>query len=194
MNEGVNTVTSKPAYRITVMVKNVPVKFTLDTGCGVPLIDETMCRTYFSDYLLIKCNTTLCSFSGHEIETLGEFSASAGYNAQHVDNLHLIVVTGSRPALLCWEWLSVIKLNWAHVVCNITTKPESDVTHLLSKHSTVFEGGFGKIQDHAATVVLKPNAKSKHHKSRTVLYALCEVVAKELHNQVASGVLKPVDK
>ena len=87
----------------------------------------------------------------------------------------------------------MIKLNWSHVVYNITTKPENDATHLLSKQPTVLKGGYGRIQGHTATVVLEPNAKPKHHKSRAVSFEFREEVAKALHNQVASGVLKPVD-
>lgn len=184
---------SKPAYCTTVNVSGVPVNFTIDTGCGVTLIDETIYKSRFSDTQLQTCSTTLRAFSGHEIETIGQFNADIEHNGQSVENLRVIVVKGSRPSLLGREWLSAIRLNWSEIICNVNPDTSNDVTRLLEKHSNVFASGFGKIKGHTATITLKSDAKPRHHKARSVPYALRDIVANEIRSQVDSGILKPVE-
>jgi hypothetical protein len=184
---------SKSAYCVTIDISGKPVTFAVDTGCSVTLIDKTIYKTRFADTDLSPCTTKLRAYSGHSVETLGEFTADVKYENQTHAKLRVIVVKGNRPALLGREWLSVIKLNWPQIVCNVSTSTKSRLDEILAKHSSVFDGSYGKIRGYTASVTLKPDAERKHHKARTIPYSLHEVVAAEIKRQVASGILKPVE-
>ena len=64
---------------------------------------------------------------------------------------------------------------------------------MLTKHSSLFQPGIGKISGTTAKLYLKPGAKPKFCRARTVPTALREKIEQEIARQVEEGILEQVN-
>ena len=103
--------------------------------------------------------------------------------------LPLQVVKGSGPSLFGRNWLDTIRLDW-HNICHASCPSELQET--LSKYRAVFEEGLGTLKDFKASIDVDPRAKPRFYKSRSIPYAMRDLVTKELQRLVSEGVLEPV--
>ena len=62
----------------------------------------------------------------------------------------------------------------------------------LSKYRAVFEEGLGTLKDFKASIDMDPRAKPRFCKSRSIPYAMRDLVTKELQRLVSEGIVEPV--
>jgi len=67
------------------------------------------------------------------------------------------------------------------------------VDHLLSKHQQLFQEGLGTLKDVRASLTVKPGAKPKFFRPRSVPYALKGAIEQELERlEQKQGIIEPV--
>lgn len=88
------------------------VDFLVETGSVCTIIGESVLKNQLEDFQLTKTDTLLRSYTGDNIELLGECWVPVKYQNQEFDKLPLLIAEGQRSSLLGRDWLSKIKLNW----------------------------------------------------------------------------------
>ncbi|XP_048254597.1 uncharacterized protein K02A2.6-like [Haliotis rufescens] len=185
----------KPIY-IPMSVEGSNISLELDTGAGVTLISE---EQYKKDFRHIPLKTTnlpyLETYTAEKFPVLGKIQVDVDYNEQSI-TLPVYVVTGSGPALLGRNWLSQIQLDWYSIGRVNTVRVDNsqkDLEQLLSKYSALFDGSLGTVKGVKLHLSVKPGAKPKFYKPRTVPYALQDKVAEELDRLEKIGVIEKVE-
>ena len=100
------------------------------------------------------------------------------------------MVEGDGPSLLGREWLEKIRLDWS-AICKVVPD-NSKLDALLRKYQGVFEEGMGKMNTFTASLQMKPYAKPKFCKARSVPFSLKEAVEKELDRLEEAQVIQKV--
>ena len=92
---------------VTVMVnkKNIPME--VDTGAALSLISEETFNSHFNLTELQPTDVQLRTYSGELISALGSLDVEVEYESQTA-SVPLIVVKGTGPNLLGWNWMSII--------------------------------------------------------------------------------------
>ncbi|BHF62340.1 hypothetical protein SprV_0200542300 [Sparganum proliferum] len=162
-------------YTITLPVDHHPVKFEIDTGSAVTLINEASLQKLPS---LLPASSTFRSYTGQNVEVRGVFTAEV----EHDGELHYLpvhVVRGSQqPNLLGRNWIKCVPsvLSYVH---RIGANPALD--SILVNHKDMF-------RDDSATHYRGPPVKfqfqsdfrPRFFKARTVPYAVAPKVEEEL--------------
>ena len=180
---------SKDANPIEVTVKmdNKLTSMELDTGASVSLISADTFNKLWPGRQLKKSDTTLRTYSGEQIKTLGSIDVTVVYNNQTVD-LPLLVIEGEGPSLFGRNWLKSIQLDWKSI--NYTRK--GSLQDVLLQYHKVFQEGLGKLQGYKAKIHVDARAKPKFFKSRPVPYSMRVSIEEELERLVSQGILQPV--
>ena len=143
----------------------------IDTGATRSIIsDQTFTQLWPEDLCpsLKPTNAALKTYTGERIKPLGVISVQVEVNNQK-EQLDLLVVPGNGPSLLGRDWLSCLRLDWAH----IRYMNNSDTLQVvLAHHPTVFEESLGLVQGTTAKIHVDPAAQPKFFKARPVPYAL----------------------
>ena len=63
------------------------------------------------------------------------------------------------------------------------------VDHLLSKHQQLFQEGLGTLKDVRACLTVKPGAKPKFFRPRSLPYALKGAIEQELEGLERQGII-----
>ncbi|BHF85703.1 hypothetical protein SprV_1002887500 [Sparganum proliferum] len=122
----------QPPYTITLPVDHHPVKFEIDTGSAVTLINEASLQKLPS---LLPASSTFRSYTGQNVEVRGVFTAEV----EHDGELHYLpvhVVRGSQqPNLLGRNWIKCVPsvLSYVH---RIGANPALD--SILVNHKDLF--------------------------------------------------------
>ena len=124
------------------------------------------------------------------IPACGCFDAEVNYKGQQVV-LPLTVVKGAGPSLLGRDWLKSLVIDWKSI--HAIAVHESSLQALLRRYSNVFREGLGTLKGFKATVHVRPDARPKFCRPRTVPYAFRESVNVELDRLVQEGILELVD-
>lgn len=105
------------------------------------------------------------------------------YETQKV-TLPLVVVKGSRPALMGWNWLKELHLNWKEIFTVHRVPSQSKwtpgVNQVLQRHKAVFSESQGCIEGFKAKIHIKTGPTPILCKARPVPYALREAAVREL--------------
>ena len=163
----------------------------IDTGATRSIIsDQTFTQLWPEDLCpsLKPTIAALKTYTGERIKPLGVISVQVEVNNQK-EQLDLLVVPGNGPSLLGRDWLSCLRLDWAH----IRYMNNSDTLQVVLAHyPTVFEESLGLVQGTTAKIHVDPAAQSKFFKARSVSYALRDKVDKKIDHLVKEGVIQPV--
>ncbi|BHF82116.1 hypothetical protein SprV_0802525200 [Sparganum proliferum] len=174
-------------YTITLPVDHHPVKFEIDTGSAVTLINEASLQKLPS---LLPASSTFRSYTGQNVEVRGVFTAEV----EHDGELHYLpvhVVRGSQqPNLLGRNWIKCVPsvLSYVH---RIGANPALD--SILVNHKDLF-------RDDSATHYPGPPIKFQFQsdfrpwffKARTVPYAAAPKIEKELYRLQKVNIIGPV--
>ena len=121
-------------------------------------------------------NAALKTYTGETIKPLGVISVQVEVNNQK-QQLDLLIVPGNGPSLLGCDWLSNLRLDWAHIY---SMNSSDSLQVVLARHPTVFEESLGLVKGTTAKIHVDPTAQPKFFKARPVPYALRDKVDKEL--------------
>ena len=174
-----------PPIEITVRINDTPLTMEVDTGASLTLIPEQTLEQVLPNLSLSPSDAKLCAYMGKPIPVLGVLQVSVQYQGQQA-TLPLQVIRCSGPSLFGRNWLDTIRLDW-HNICHA-----SCLSELLSKYRAVFEEDLGTLKDFKASIDVDPKAKPRFCKSRSIPYAMRDLVTKELQRLVSEGILEPV--
>ncbi|BHF62060.1 hypothetical protein SprV_0100504100 [Sparganum proliferum] len=174
-------------YTITLPVDHHPVKFEIDTGSAVTLINEASLQKLPS---LLPASSKFRSYTGQNVEVRGVFTAEV----EHDGELHYLpvhVVRGSQqPNLLGRNWIKCVPsvLSYVH---RIGANPALD--SILVNHKDLF-------RDDSATHYRGPPVKfqfqsdfrPRFFKARTVPYAVAPKVEEELDRLQKADIIEPL--
>ena len=102
---------SPPPYRVELQVNNHPIIMEVDTGAAVSLAPESAVASLLSTFSLQPTNVVLKTYTGEQIPVKGTLSVNVKYGQQHQKNLKLLVVAGSGPCLMGYNWLKFVRLD-----------------------------------------------------------------------------------
>lgn len=155
-------------------MNNRDVTIEIATVAAVSIISQNLYKKSFLHLPLEGAGVKLKTYTGESIPLLRQFLATVAYEDE-TEELPLIVVKCSGPALCGRNWLQEIKLNWKLIrhVSQQTEKPRS-IQKLLEKYSDVFKDKFGTLKDIKATISVKPDVV--FHKSHLLPFSMKEQV------------------
>ena len=174
---------------VDVTINGIETKMEVDTGASVSLVSEDTYELITTEKThLRKVKDKLLTYTGETVPVLGVVDVTVKYQGK-MSTLPLYVVRGIYPSLLGRNWLTVVKLDWKHI---LTVRSERRLQDVLDKHKSVFREGLGKLEGVQAKIHLKPGATPKFHKARTVPYATRAKLDEELDRLQSLGVIKPI--
>ena len=162
---------------VSMRVNGRDVPMEVDTGAAVSIISVATRSKTFPECPLLNTSAILTTYTGEQMAVAGEMAVEVSQGEQR-EKLRLIVVEGDGPSLLGREWLEKIRLDWS-AICKVVPD-NSKLGALLRKYQGVFEEGMGKMNTFTASLQMKPYAKPKFCKARSVPFSLKEAVEKEL--------------
>lgn len=184
---------------LKLIVNGHSMKFELDTGSPVSLINSNVKSLLFGNFDLHPPDIGLITYCGTKLNVLGYFMAEVKLKDNDDWNkLKLYVVEGNNHALLGREWMSALKIDWNAIVNRTNTVSQIDsvderVKLLVNKFSRVFSGEVGKIEGIQAKLHLKDDCQPVFCKPRIMPFAIQKKVEVELDSLVESGILKKID-
>ena len=174
-----------------VSIKNVKLKFEIDSGSAVTVISEKTYKRYFSDTPLSLTNKRLFSYTGDDIECIGVARLPFAYSSRtHTLDVH--VVRRGGPPLLGRDFISSFELQL--LPCNFLKQADNNITEKLqSCYPKLFSNKLGAFNKYKVKLKLKENSKPIFFKARPVAFALREKIDKEIDRLVNLGILEPVE-
>ena len=158
----------------------------LDTGAAVSIIAEGTWKQLFQEKPLEPAAMKLKTYSGEELEILGQLVVRVRYGAQE-SKLPLIVVKGQGPSLFGRNWLKEIQIDWGSIHA-VTTRLDT----VLAKHQSVFKEELGTLKGIQASLEVEPNSKPRFHRPRSVPYALKDAIEQDLERLEREGIIEKV--
>lgn len=203
---------SKPnSFTTTLVINEVPVDMVIDTGAVVTVMPDDV---YFKNFHTVEtkledCNIKLKTYTGEQMNVLGQFQANVITEEGDSLLLPIVVIESSghqQPTLLGRNWLQKLRLDWslkksepaANEVLNVNapngkTVPIFDLgKRIKEKYASVFDNTIGEIKKMSVDLVLKEDAKPIFCKARNVPFALRSAVESELENLKKNGIIYPV--
>jgi len=179
-----STSSCEKGYTVDVLLGDKSTTMLLDTGPAVSVISEDYYQANLNHFLLKPApKLKLKSYSGQSIAVRGYIKKPVQYETQKV-TLPLVVVKGSRPALIGRNWLKELHLDWKQIftVHRVFTQAgwTPGVNEVLQRHQAVFSEKQGCIEGFKAKIRIKSGTTPIFCKARPVPYALKEAVEKEL--------------
>ena len=180
---------------VDVEINRNPVKMELDTGASVSVMSRDVLYSLIGhEPELQPIKEQLRTFTGELIKPLGVAEVVVTYGDQE-KTLPLVVTPNFGPTLLGRNWLRELVLDWNSLFCHhVDSKPveDADLDLLLKEYEEVFVPELGTLKDVEVHIPVRPNAKPKFFKARSVPYAVKDKVEKELDRLVENGVYQPV--
>ena len=102
------------------------------------------------------------------------------------------MVKGDGPCLLGRDWLEHIQLDWASIKAVYRNKTLSKTEALVQKYLEVFTSGLGTLKAFKAHLHMKEGAIPKFCRPRPVLFAIKELVGRELDILEEAGIAAPI--
>lgn len=186
-------------YYTSIQVSNKHVRFEIDSGAPVSLININEYKASFTDCPLHSTKLKLISYCKTMLKVAGYIHVNVQYREVNTE-LNLYVVQGDRNPLLGREWIRKLNLNLqdcdsTDTISEVNTlKANSiEVAKLLNKYETIFQPGIGVIRDAQASIYLKENTIPVFLKARPVPFALQPAIETEISSLVEQGILQKVD-
>mgnify|MGYP002394802164 CR=1 FL=1 len=183
----------------SVSINGFDLSLAIDTG-AIDTIVDTITWHKIGSPELFEEKTRLKCYSGSMLDVQGECLVQVAYN-NTIYTLPLIVVKGPRQGLLGMQWITKLKLDITEFIFGKTNSVNSvemmsteiDIQELLTKHSMVLNDQLGHCTKIKAHIELKPEAKPKFFKSRSIPFAYVDAVKQEIERNIHAGILQQVD-
>ena len=139
-------------------MNGIGTQMEVDTGAAVSIASQDLFQQLSSNDKRVHLEPTvvkLKSYSGHELQVLGECRVHVDYQGQSKD-LPLLIVKGHGPNLMGRNWLSHLRLDWNSI--QQIKETEKSVESLVSKYREVFKEGLGKLKGVTARIHIEAHA------------------------------------
>ena len=178
---------------VTVVANKAELQMEVDTGASASVISESTYQHLWpgNPPSLQQTSTRLRTYTGEALKLLGSISVKVEYD-QQVEQLPLLVVSGTGPSLLGKDWMAKLRLNWGQLLHTIQAG-STDLEQVLQKHSSVFKDELGLVKNTTAKIHVDAQAKPHFCKARPVPYALRDKVNAELDRLTNAGIIQPVE-
>ena len=181
------TIGAKAATRpiiVDVQINGKQLLMEVDTGAALSIISEQTWKTVLPGTTLKKADIVLTTYTNERMTVMGELLVQVAYK-QQCERLPIVVVTGDGPSLLG-------RLDW-NSICTITrADDEMSLKSLLRAHEEIFKDELGTVRSLQATLHVRPDARPKFFKSRTVPFAIKGAIEQELDRLETNGVIRKV--
>lgn len=187
--EGANT--RVPAYKLRVLLNDVPVDMEVDSGAAFSLVNErTWARLQPRAAAAPRpMHTRLRTWNNSQVSVIGQATVSVMYKDIKTE-LYVIVARGSGPNLLGRDWFEPLEIS---IKLNKILDIDLSATNaLLTKYGEVFKDELGTYRGDPVAIHLKPNATPKFLRARPVPFAIKARVEQEIDRLVGENVLQPV--
>jgi transposase InsO family protein len=189
MEEGKGRV---PPIETTVVVDGTPLQMEIDTGASVSLISSKTFETQLGSRPQLQTDSTqLRTYSGELVPVLGRIQVHVEVEGA-AKQLPLLVVKGSGSNLIGRDWLACLQLDWRSIKQVRHHNDDARIRRMMDEYAEIFEPGLGKYTGPAIHLQLKPDARPRFQKARSVPFSLKAKVEEQLDKEIAQGVLKPV--
>lgn len=166
------------------------VKFYLDTGAEVNVMDEKHYKKLVIRPKLQRCNKALYGYSNHEpvpISTIGEFNTRVLYG-QHYHSITFVVTSGNGGNLLSYE--SAVKLGVMSRIKTVTNNKQYE--KWMQKYPNLFIGKVGLLKNFEAKLHIDPSVHPRREKLRHIPFHLRDQVALEIKDMLEQDLIEPV--
>ncbi|CAB4032489.1 Hypothetical predicted protein, partial [Paramuricea clavata] len=205
--------------KVKININAVPIKFQIDSGADVNIIDEDTFVTLKGKVTLKKSNAKLFAYnSSSPLSLVGKFTAAIATKKRY-DVADFYVIKGSRSSGCLLGSTSAVNLGILHIVNQLkskvgTTSKATEVSagavHAKSKQSnpaTPLKGmlgklvasyndifqGIGKLKGVKVTLHIDETVKPVAQKHRRVPFHLRDKVEAELSRLEEAGIIETVD-
>lgn len=180
---------------VHIQINNVAVKFEVDSGAAVTVLEECSFRECFKNISLTPFNNNLWSCGGHLLTVVGQAAVKVGVN-----NLNLVIVKGlkSQCGLLGRDWLDILYPGWREffktsTTVNIIQEINMEQPNLIKKFPHVFSETLREpIKSFKADVYLRENSVPIFKSAYTVPYKLREAVDNELKRMCDEKIIEQI--
>ena len=179
-------------YTVVVELNGKPVSMEIDTGAAVSLVSRSTQTALFPHAILTKPKVQLRTYTAEPISLVGKMAVEVKHNC-YTGQHDLYVVEGSGPSLIGRDWLSKIRLDWASIRAIADSETSSEIDSLLQRYPQVFQSGPGLMRHIKASLTLKPDAKPRFCRPRSVPFSIKPKVGQELDRLEEEGVLQKVN-
>ena len=176
---------------VDIQINGKQLLMEVDTGAALSIISEQTWKTVLPGTTLKKADVVLTTYTNERMTVMGELLVQVAYK-QQCERLPIVVVTGDGPSLLGRNWLKHIRLDW-NSICTVTrADDEMRLKSLLRAHEEIFKDELGTVRSLQATLHVRPDARPKFFKPRTVPFAIKGAIEQELDRLEANGVIRKV--
>ena len=106
--------TSGAGIKVGMELNRTDMSIILDTAASETLISRKTWKKKFPNIKLDKSEVLLKTYSGEQLQVLGQTQMLLDYKQQKV-KLPLLIVQGDGPSLLGKNWLKSMKLDWKKI-------------------------------------------------------------------------------
>uniref|UniRef100_A0A5S6QYL5 CCHC-type domain-containing protein n=1 Tax=Trichuris muris TaxID=70415 RepID=A0A5S6QYL5_TRIMR len=177
----------EPAITIPVLVNGPQVKFEIDSGSALTLINEKLFHRLWNGYLPIlrKLKVNIRTWSRESMTVLGSFRAKVQYRdiSQELDVF--VLRNGGQP-LLGGAWFRPLNITLsipiyqAHAISESTACRWDGWKMLVDKYADVFQPGLEQYVGLPIQIELVPGARPRFFKCRQAPFALVDRVKEEI--------------
>ena len=97
-------------YQVDIVTEGTSLSMEINTGAAVSLISENKKKELFSDVFLNTSQVELTTYTGEQMDVVGQWSVQANYGQQS-KTLPLILVAEDGPSHLERNWLEDLCLD-----------------------------------------------------------------------------------
>ena len=180
---------------IDVDVNGYPVRFLIDTGSGVSIVNQRHVQNRLGE--LVPCDFTVNSYSGQSIETLGILKCKLEFEGRRCECD--VVVVDQERSILGRDALGGLSMNLScrtegfrvdALSMQSSGLSESKLRHAFPK---VFSRELGLVKGFQHKVRMKPSAMPVQQKLRRIPLAVRDKVKAEIDGLLEKGVVEPVE-
>ncbi len=150
---------------VIVLANQSELRMKVDTGASASVVSED---TYWKLWQhnpppIQKSSIKLRTYTGEPLKILGAIEIQVNYQGQ-MEQLPLLVVSGSSPSLLGKDWMTKIRLDWGRLLHTM----QVDYTNLetvLQKLAAVFGDELGLLKKTTAKIHVDDQAKLRFCKA-----------------------------
>jgi len=176
-----------------VLVDGRPVKFLVDTGAGVTLIDKNSINVDVSK--LHNTNTIVKSYVGEQIKVLGKMKCTLEFGGKACDCEVLIVPKG-RPILGRDALAGLgVSINCASRTCEVNGIDKLNLGggHIVERFGKVFSDKLGLVKGYQHRVKMKNEVRPVQQKLRRLPIMTRQAVKEEIDKLLETGVIEPIE-